>query len=206
MEEHDENNVHASTNTEHGENQSPPVSGQVMDVTAPQSTTEETQTASTQETSSSGESNNSYSPDTTQSTTESSSTESAPTTPESQAESSSDASKAEITHEQPPLGMQEQSANGHKPQRHGMPVIAIVIAVVVAIILAGLVVFAYTKNNSGDINRKATTSTNKPAEVQAKITTTDVDNTTKEIDTALGKTNATTDFPEAELSDASLGL
>ena len=206
MEERDENNLHSGSNAEHGETQSPQAGGQVMDVTAPQLTGNEPQSPSQETAPASSENDNSQSPDTGQSRVDNSSSEPATDVPAPQAESSPDVYSAESSNEQPLLGSHEQPIHGHKPPHSGMPIMAIAIAVVVAIVLAGLVVFAYTRNSSGDIDRKDTTGIYQPITEKPQATTADVDETNKEIDAGLEKANDTADFPESELSDASLGL
>lgn len=191
---------------ERDENHTPQIGGQVMDVTAPQPTGNEPQTPPLQETPASSENDNSQAPDTGPSPIDSSLSEPATDAPAPQAESSPNVYSAESSNEQALLGSHEQPTHGHNLPHRGMPVVAIVIAVVVAIVLAGLVVLAYTRNNSGDIDRKDTTSINQPTEEKPQATTTDVDETNKEIDGALVKADDAADFPESELSDTSLGL
>lgn len=206
MEGHDENNIQPDSNTVHDVGQSPPAGGQVMDVIAPQSSGYETQTFSEQENSTSTDNDNSQSSNTTGFATDSSLSEPASDTPAPQTESSSDASTDEGTNEQPPAEPHAQPVSEHKPPHHGMPVLAIIIATLLAIVLAGLVVYAYTQNQDGDIDRNDSTKTSQPSEEKTEASPTDVDDTNKEIDGALKNADDAADFPETELSDTSLGL
>ena len=92
---------------------------------------------------------------------------------------------------------------------HKTPIVAIFIAITLAILLAGLVVFAYLKNNrNGNIQRSDnTTSSNAiPAPTVSAVTGNDVNSTSNSIDTSLKKANDSTDFADTTLSDTTLGL
>ncbi len=189
---------------EHDEKQSSPLSGQVMDVTAPQpSSTEEsnTQNIPTISENDSSTIQTPIHPSTESSLGELAIDKSAPNT-----EPRPDVSQTESANEQSPLGIHEHPEHQNTSSHHAMPVMAIVVAIFVAIVLAGLVVMAYVRKNNGDIERKDTTTSSQSTETKTDVRTSDVDETSKQVDDTLAKANDAVDFPEAELSDASLGL
>ncbi len=101
-------------------------------------------------------------------------------------------------------------ASATPPQKHaksGAPMFAIVIAVIVALGLAGAVVFAYMKNkDNGDIKRDDSASSSQTVVEKPQASASDVDSTSKEIDSSLEKADDTKDFSTTELSDSTLGL
>lgn len=102
-----------------------------------------------------------------------------------------------------PLAASPQQA-AHKS---GAPVVAIVVAIIVALCLAGLVVFTFIKSKKDSVGSKNKTA-NSAAQTAAKplASPADIDNTSKELDTSLSKTNDAADFAATDLSDKSLGL
>jgi hypothetical protein len=89
-----------------------------------------------------------------------------------------------------------------KKKRTGM---VIIVATIVALALAAAAYYAYMKNMDNEKTAsKPQTTTTAPAVVAAKST--DVDQTTQDIDKDLASANDATDFAAADLSDATLGL
>ncbi len=205
MEEHNDNSSQSNVNSEQSDSQSHTPSGQVMDVTAPQ-TVNDTPQATSSDASSSPDENNMSSTNDQQPSVDSSSNEpesiSSTQEPEVTPDTTTPVSTAEQSVEQ---NQQPKPNELNKKPHHKMPIIAVIIAIIVAVLLAGLVVFAYTKNKNGDIKRKDT-STKATSEVKTQANASDVDQTGKDIDTALKQTDDVADFPPAEFSDASLGL
>lgn len=83
------------------------------------------------------------------------------------------------------------------------------IVILLALVLAAIAVVVYlkasdsTKTAQKSSNSSAQPSANKPAE---KLTTTEVDTTAKDVDTALNDLDANKDFASDALSDKALGL
>lgn len=98
------------------------------------------------------------------------------------------------------------------PQQHAVhkthsPMLAILIAVFVAIVLAGVVVFMYMRSKTGKVGTADTNTSNSQTIVEKpQASVSDVDATTKELETNLSQIDESKDFAATELSDASLGL
>jgi uncharacterized protein HemX len=95
----------------------------------------------------------------------------------------------------------------HIEHKSHPPIVAIIVAVVIALALVGVTVFAYmsSKNDTkheGDDHEM----TEQQSSQQSAATTTDVDDTSKEVDSTLGSVDENKDFPESELTDQALGL
>lgn len=110
-------------------------------------------------------------------------------------------------------GSQSPSANMHnqsdpvKPSQDRStraPVFAIVAAIIVGGALVAVTVFAF--KNSVKEGTPAATTTQQESTVPAAATTTDIDQTSAEIDKSLKSLDDTADFPDDELSDTTLGL
>lgn len=85
------------------------------------------------------------------------------------------------------------------PKANHSVLIAVIVAILVAVVLAGLAVFAYLK----DREIKTTPATSQT--VTPKVTTGEVDQTTKAIDEDLSSATEK-DFDANDLSDSALGL
>lgn len=99
----------------------------------------------------------------------------------------------------------EQIISGQHDHKHqGIPTVALVIAIIVTLALSGLVVYSYLKANKDSKIGTPSSSTEQPT--TQSVTSTEVDATSTEIDKSLDAVNDSTDFPEASLSDTTLGL
>lgn len=100
-----------------------------------------------------------------------------------------------------PADIQTPADVPEPPHKAGAPIAAIIAAILVAIGLAAVTVYAYMKTQE---DGKKTTSTS--TQTDSSNAANEVDQTTKEIDSTLNSTSEATDFPEAEITDQSLGL
>lgn len=85
--------------------------------------------------------------------------------------------------------------------KHGAPVVPIIIALVIAAALAVVTILAF-KN----AEKAAAPTTNNSTQQEAELTPESVDAATSEIDQSLNEVDEAADFPEDELSDQNLGL
>jgi hypothetical protein len=86
----------------------------------------------------------------------------------------------------------------------GLPKTVVIIAIVVFLLLGGLCVMAFMKTMHGD-HSTSNADTTKTAST-SPATASDVDNTNKDVDKNLSSIDENKDFPNNEMSDASLGL
>ena len=86
-------------------------------------------------------------------------------------------------------------------KKAGAPKATIIVAIVIAAVLATLAVMAFLKTN-----KSGTAINNKTAPITAKVTGSDVGQTTQQIDDSLKGIDDIKDFDDAALSDSSLGL
>ncbi len=94
----------------------------------------------------------------------------------------------------------------HKPHK-SKPILAILLAIVVAVVLAGVVIFMYMRSKNGTTADTSKTSSSQAVVVEKpQASVSDVDTTTKDLETNLNKVDENKDFPATDLSDASLGL
>jgi multisubunit Na+/H+ antiporter MnhC subunit len=98
---------------------------------------------------------------------------------------------------------ESQSQPPAMPPAHkgSAPIAVIIAAIVIAIGLVGVTVYAYMQSQDKDEK----TDTSQTQQTTPEVTGEDVDQTTADVDEALGATEEA-DFPEAELTDQTLGL
>lgn len=102
-----------------------------------------------------------------------------------------------------PLAIPQQPAI-HKTHS---PILAILLALVVAVVLAGVVIFMYLRSKDGTVGKADTKTSNSQTIVQKPLASvSDVDATTKELETSLSQIDENKDFATTDLSDTSLGL
>lgn len=88
--------------------------------------------------------------------------------------------------------------------KHGAPIVPIILAIVIAAILAVVTVLAF--KSVDPVTPERATQSDDTSQSEAAVTPQSVDQTSAEVDEALNATDEAADFPDAELSDQSLGL
>jgi hypothetical protein len=106
------------------------------------------------------------------------------------------------------MGVAASQMNKH-PHRNNKK-LAAVVTVIVAVLLALIAVYVYVSandNTSSDGNSVITPQTSDELAPESEpITSTDIDQATADVEQAVNDLDEASDFPEAELSDTSLGL
>ncbi len=105
----------------------------------------------------------------------------------------------------PGEGAARAPVDQHKPAatpKHSAPITPIIIALVVAAILAVVTVITFKNTSAPESSENTQTST----QVESAVTPESIDATSTEIDQTLDGVDESSDFPEDELSDQTLGL
>ncbi len=88
------------------------------------------------------------------------------------------------------------------PHKHYAPIVPIIVALIIAAILAVITVLSFQNTNAPEPAKNTQT----PTQAEAAVTPESIDDTSAEIDQALGGVDESSDFPEDALSDQTLGL
>lgn len=91
-------------------------------------------------------------------------------------------------------------------KRKGGRAAAIIVAVIIALALVAGAGYAYWSNNKDKTSSETTKQTTTQTMTETKVTGTDVDKVSSDIDAAINKVDDTKDFPETDLNDSTLGI